>query len=223
MKRVNIEKYAEPPRTPYDQLMNKVYDPQNKYYAAPFPMQRTNADMEQLKKWCPKCGFGFVSDHQNVEHYANPPRTHYDQLMNKVYDPQNKYYAAPFPMQRTNADLELMKTWCPKCGYGFVSDHPMKPSAPSSSGCSDYQIKMGCEERGYAGDHIGCFDNSSSDFFGKCKYPSTPGGPNPNPVNPYSSNFTTKEHYCGGNSAGGMPALGLQDNDNMWSYNARMM
>ena len=131
-KRVNIEKYAEPPRTPYDQLMNKVYDPVGNYFAAPFPMPRTNYDIEFQKLLCPKCGFGFKSDSAKYqapfknpytrEGYANPPYTHYDQLLNKVYSANDKYFAAPYPMQRTNYDVEFQKILCPRCGTGFTPD-----------------------------------------------------------------------------------------------------
>ena len=131
-KRPNIEKYGEPPRTPYDQLMNKVYSPQS-YNAAPFPMPRTEFDMKMQQHWCPKCGYGFIAtpskDAKNIldpattEFYANPPRTPYDQLMNQVYSPQ-AYNAAPFPMERTVFDMDLIKVWCPKCNYGFTPTPP---------------------------------------------------------------------------------------------------
>jgi thiol-disulfide isomerase/thioredoxin len=49
----------------------------------------------------------------NIERYANPPRTPYDQLFNKMYDPnQVNFHAAPWPMQRTSFDMELQKEWC---------------------------------------------------------------------------------------------------------------
>lgn len=71
----------------------------------------------------------------NVENYANPPRSHYDQLMNKVYSPENQYFAAPFPMDRTDFDMRMQNRWCtlcgkpdvsscPKCGYGFRDVNP---------------------------------------------------------------------------------------------------
>ena len=176
-KNVNIEKYGDPPRTPYDQLMNKVYSPQN-YYAPPFPMDRTNYDVELQKKWCPNCGFGFVGDGgDTIEKYGTPPRTPYDQIMNKVYSPQN-YNAAPFPMDRTDFDMELKKTWCPKCTYGFIA-------TPSQ--------------------------NEKNTL---------------NPANIYRQPVHhNKENYCGGGASGGgfanNVALSLEDNDNVWSYNAR--
>jgi len=118
-KNVNIEKYADPPRTPYDQLMNKVYSPQE-YNAAPFPMDRTKYDMKVINKFAPNCKYGF-EDNQNdsMEKYTNP-RTPYDQMMNKVYSPQN-YNAAPFPMDRTQFDAKVQKTFSPNCSYGFLA------------------------------------------------------------------------------------------------------
>lgn len=48
-----------------------------------------------------------------TERYAEPPRSAYDQLFNKMYDPNNSTYnAAPWPMQRTNFDLRMQKEWC---------------------------------------------------------------------------------------------------------------
>lgn len=127
-KNINIEKYGEPPRTPFDQLMNKVYNPQS-YYAAPMPMQRTKFDMDIITHWCPNCKAGFVAspsaNQKNIlnpastEFYVNPGRTPYDQMMDKVYNPQS-YNAAPFPMQRTLFDMDNVKVWCPHCKYGFV-------------------------------------------------------------------------------------------------------
>ena len=51
--------YNYPNRTPYDQLMNLVYDPNNeKLHPAPWPMERTNFDLNLQKKWCiSDCGF----------------------------------------------------------------------------------------------------------------------------------------------------------------------
>jgi hypothetical protein len=40
-------------RTPYDQLMAKVYNPDSVVlYPAPWPMDKTDADMALQKKWC---------------------------------------------------------------------------------------------------------------------------------------------------------------------------
>ena len=178
-KNTNIEKYAAPPRTPYDQLMNKVYNPQN-YYAAPMPMPRTNFDMDMRKHWCPKCNFGFTvtpsRNEKNVlnpattEFYGNPPRTPYDQLINKVYNHQS-YYAAPMPMDRTVFDMDMRKVLCPKCKFGFV---------PS------------------------------------------PSNTQKNVLNPATTEFyTSRENYCGETVAPNNVALALEDNDNVWSYNAR--
>jgi len=53
-----------------------------------------------------------------TERYAGPQRSPYDQLFNKMYDPNNSTYnAAPWPMQRTNFDLEMQNEWCmcPTC------------------------------------------------------------------------------------------------------------
>lgn len=117
-KNVNIEKYADPPRTPYDQLMNKVYSPQE-YNAAPFPMDRTKYDMKVINKFSPNCKYGFEpTGEDSMEKYTNP-RTPYDQMMNKVYSPQN-YNAAPFPMDRTQFDAKVQKKFAPNCSYGFL-------------------------------------------------------------------------------------------------------
>ena len=176
-KNVNIEKYATPPRTAYDQLMAKVYDPEGRYFAAPFPMRRTNADLEVQQRLAPKCGYGFVTDVPTKEGYANPPRTHYDQLMAKVYSPDRDiYFGAPFPMDRTKIDM------------AFRSGFSLPP-------CTNYGFQV------------------------------------------FPKDKDVKENYCGGycGSAGGCgsctacprnlghPALALNDNDNVLSYNATMM
>lgn len=56
-----------------------------------------------------------------LEPFVNVPTTHYDQLMGKVYNPQNvKLHPAPWPMQRTDFDIALNNKW-------EVWDHP-KPT-----------------------------------------------------------------------------------------------
>ena len=106
----------------------------------------------------------------NIEKYADPPRTPYDQLMNKVYNPQN-YYAAPMPMPRTEFDMDMRKHWCPNCKFGFTV---------------------------------------------------TPSKNEKNVLNPATTEFyTSRENYCGGSVAPNNVALALEDNDNVWSYNAR--
>jgi hypothetical protein len=63
-RKLNIEKYDSVynnyNRTPYDQLMNLVYDPANvKMHPAPWPMERTKFDLNLQKKFCiTDCGFG---------------------------------------------------------------------------------------------------------------------------------------------------------------------
>jgi hypothetical protein len=55
----SIERYVEAQnqRTPYDQLMNKVYSPMNDaYHAAPYPTPRTQFDQELEKRLCTCCG-----------------------------------------------------------------------------------------------------------------------------------------------------------------------
>ena len=79
-KRVNIEKYANPPRTPFDQLMNKVYNTADNYHAAPYPMPRTDFDIKMQQHWCPKCGHGF----SDMDPQGSYPK----------YDP-NKSYPSP--------------------------------------------------------------------------------------------------------------------------------
>ena len=54
---------------------------------------------------------------KNIENYQ-PRRTAFDQMMAKVYDPnykENAYHSAPWPMDRTNFDVQLQQTWCPNC------------------------------------------------------------------------------------------------------------
>ena len=53
------ESYNYPNRTPYDQLMDLVYNPNSeKMHPAPWPMERSNFDLTLQKKWClTDCGF----------------------------------------------------------------------------------------------------------------------------------------------------------------------
>ena len=173
-KNVNIEKYGEPPRTAFDQYMNKVYSPQN-YYSAPFPMDRTKYDMRVINTLAPNCEFGFKSTgNDTLEKYDNNIlRTPYDQYMEKVYSPQN-YYSAPFPMERTQRDVKVQEKLSPNCGVGFVGT--------PSSGQKNVL----------------------------------------NPANIYGPN--SKENYCGEGGGRGFAnnvALALEDNDNVWSYNSK--
>ena len=53
-------------RTPYDQLMNRVYNPNNvALYPAPWPMEKTLEDQKAQKQWC-------ISDCGNFQNYPNP-------------------------------------------------------------------------------------------------------------------------------------------------------
>lgn len=63
-KNVSYERYAAPPRTAYDQLMNNMYNPvgNNQYYAAPFPIPRTHFDTVMQQKLCPSCGKGYYDE-----------------------------------------------------------------------------------------------------------------------------------------------------------------
>lgn len=59
-KNVNVERF-QPNRTPLDQVMARMYNPVGEYAAAPWPMQRTVADLRLQKEFCPSCGT-FVPD-----------------------------------------------------------------------------------------------------------------------------------------------------------------
>jgi len=75
----------------------------------------------------------------NIERYHNPHRSHFDQIMMKVYNPDNQYHAAPYPMDRTDFDMRLIKQWstCPKCGHGFTDMNPSKgPYGPLNGASS---------------------------------------------------------------------------------------
>jgi hypothetical protein len=55
-----------------------------------------------------------------TENYQ-PQRSAFDQMMAKVYDPNDKgnlYHSAPWPMERTNFDSNLQQIWCSKCSSG---------------------------------------------------------------------------------------------------------
>lgn len=55
---------------------------------------------------------------KRVRENYQPQRTAFDQMMAKVYDPNDKgnsYHSAPWPMDRTDFDVKLQQTWCPKC------------------------------------------------------------------------------------------------------------
>jgi thiol-disulfide isomerase/thioredoxin len=71
------ERYAEPPRSAYDQLFNKMYDPNNSTYnAAPWPMQRTDFDLQMQNEWCmcPQCCNKHSSEIITMSPYTtNPP------------------------------------------------------------------------------------------------------------------------------------------------------
>ena len=57
----------------------------------------------------------------SYENYANPPRSNFDQLMNKMYNPTT-YMAAPNPMSNTAYDLNIKKnsTVCPNCSKYYT-------------------------------------------------------------------------------------------------------
>ena len=190
-KTVNVEKYGTPPRTPYDQQMNKMYDP-NSYYSAPFPMEKTRYDMMYELIFCPNCKHsGHIGDAGstgcNVFKVVGPPlldspmpnpykemfsfpRTPYDQQMNKMYDPSS-YYAPPFRMDRTRYDMSFLELSCPHCKTVFKTVNP-------------------------------------------------PSEENPIPSNLYKNHNSTYEGYnskgCAINKF--LPALSLEDNDNPLSY-----
>lgn len=143
-KNVNIENYATPPRTPYDQLMAKVYDPEGRYFAAPFPMRRTEQDLNMQQRLAPKCGYGFVSDVPIKEDFVQQPRTYYDQLMMNMYSPNtSSYHGAPFPMERTNRDMDIKNSLdIGSCDFGFKRDGK---NLPLKEGYCGYRgLGQGC-------------------------------------------------------------------------------
>lgn len=55
--------------------------------------------------------------------YVNTPRTPLNQTLQKVYNPATvKEHPAPWPMQKTNFDIDLQQIWCPDCGKAIIPD-----------------------------------------------------------------------------------------------------
>ena len=68
---------------------------------------------------------------KRVRENYQPRRTAFDQMMAKVYDPTdrgNAYHSAPWPMDRTEFDVNLQQKWCPKCTSAseIVTNPPME-------------------------------------------------------------------------------------------------
>ena len=58
---------------------------------------------------------------KRVRENYQPQRSAFDQMMAKVYDPNdsgNSYHSAPWPMERTDFDTKLQQQWCSKCTSG---------------------------------------------------------------------------------------------------------
>lgn len=193
-KKINVEKYASPPRTPYDQTMNNMYN-NSLYHAAPFPMEKTRYDAVFQKLYCPHCGytdsknyngcnsFKIVNPPPIKKHNSEPvslaelpeyfsyPRTPYDQNMKNMYSPDT-YFAAPFPMEKTRYDMNFQELHCPNCKKYFKS---VNPPSEKNNNFKDWEIPSRVYE-GYNGG--GCSIKKS------------------------------------------LPDLSLDDNDNPWSYNS---
>ena len=73
----------------------------------------------------------------------NIMRTPYDQLMNRVYNPENvTLYPAPWPMDKTDADLALQKAWCiSDCGK--YNSYPNKNAPMMNAKFSDGMVSEG--------------------------------------------------------------------------------
>ena len=56
--------------------------------------------------------FPLHSNHRKVERFVQVPKTHYDQIMGKVYDPNDvALHPAPWPMQRSTFDIAMLNKW----------------------------------------------------------------------------------------------------------------
>ena len=54
---------------------------------------------------------------QNIERYGDQSnRASVDQLFNRVYNPDTQIpHPPPWPLERTQFDMAMQKTWCPSC------------------------------------------------------------------------------------------------------------
>ena len=67
------------------------------------------------------------------------------QIINTVYK-KDKYYGGNYPMERTQADRELNKHWCPGCNTkqsnSFVENyHTIKPNSVIENYCTNQQAQ----------------------------------------------------------------------------------
>jgi hypothetical protein len=195
LKRVNMEKY-NPPRTPYDQLMAKVYDPNaQKEHPPPWPMQRTDFDKALNTKWDANCQASYLSDE-----WKNARMPKYE----SEFMPESNQF-----MSKENF------CGCPSCG-GY--------------GCSCAVPKYGygyipvcqCDS---------CFSNMTTEgYCGRAYYN--------DPTMPIEGFKNTKENYDGINNNQAtytninmlqkngclnaeQPVNSLQDPYNWWSYSAK--
>ena len=66
---------------------------------------------------------------------ANTNNYYFNNLQKNVYSENAQpYHAAPYPMQRTTFDLNMIKAFCENCGPGFcpesVKNQPTEPANP---------------------------------------------------------------------------------------------
>lgn len=69
----------------------------------------------------------------NTERYEIPANlAHYDQVLNRVYNPDSAMpHPPPWPLERTNFDMNLQKTWCPGCAGNSFTSFPTQTYAPA--------------------------------------------------------------------------------------------
>ena len=75
---------------------------------------------------------------KKVRENYQPQRSAFDQMMAKVYDPNDKgnsYHSAPWPMERTEFDSKLQQQWCSKCSSGgeITPNQPVTNQVPWNS------------------------------------------------------------------------------------------
>jgi hypothetical protein len=98
-----LERYS-PPRTPYDQIMSRVYDPNTDKTGALAPwswtnMQRTDFDQAMKQKWQGNCQPTYLS---NEWKYARMPKY------------QDKFM--PESNQFMNMNTNVKEGYCSSCG-----------------------------------------------------------------------------------------------------------
>ena len=78
---------------------------------------------------CRSCGK--VKENYNVDY--NKRNDYYDNQVKTVYSQNAQtYHAAPFPIRRTQYDLNMLQAFCANCGPGFcptsIQPQPVEPS-----------------------------------------------------------------------------------------------